>query len=164
MTLASQPVAISDGEQDARQKRVEMIARRMGFVGTVEYQHLRTLSGGAQYGIGTSITADVLSVTARAFERDADPQEFSLEAIIAHECGHQMVIRQSKIRSRLPVKLPLEAEEVLASLIGSLLVTEIKDRDDLIMKAVFDELACGVPETAAIPLAHDLRNVLERLI
>ena len=155
---------ISVAESNRRRKRVETIARRMGFVGTVEYQHVRTLSGGAQFGLGATITADILTVSARAFERDADPLEFSLEAIIAHECGHQAVFRHAKIRSRLPTKLPLESEEVLASLIGSLLVWEIKDRDDLIMKAVFDELECGVPEATAIPLAHNLRNVLERLL
>lgn len=157
-------IPISAAEEKSRQKRVEQIARRMGFVGMVEYQHVRTLSGGAQYGIGVSIEADLLTVSARAFERDANPQEFSLEAIIAHERGHQLVVRSSKIRARLPSPLQLEADEVLASLIGSLLVTAVKDRDDLTMKAVFDELECGVPEVKAIPLADNIRNVLERLL
>ena len=136
----------------------------MGFVGRVEYQHIRTHSGGAYFGLGTTIESDVLMVSDRAFERDADHNDSSLKAIIAHECGHQVLFRNASIQARLPASLPLESEEVLASLIGFLLVTEIKDRDDLIMKAIFDELACGVPEDAAIPLAHDLRKVLERLL
>lgn len=158
------PTSISESKERDRHRQIEKIARCMGFVGRVEYQHIRTHSGGAHYGLGTTIESDLLVVSDRAFERDADPNEFSLEAIIAHECGHQVLFRNASILARLPVSLPLESEEVLASLIGSLLVTEIKDRDDLIMKAIFDELACGVPEEAAIPLAHDLRNVLERLL
>jgi hypothetical protein len=158
------PRPISESEERGRQQKIEAIARRMGFVGRVDYQHVRTHSGGAQFGLGTTIEADQLLVSDRAFDRDSDPNDFSLEAIIAHECGHQVLFRNSSIRARLPASFPLESEEVLASLIGSLLVTEIKDRDDLIMKAMFDELACGVPEEAAIPLAHDLRTVLERLL
>ena len=158
------PSSIALSDDRSRLRRVVRIARGFGFVGHVEYQHVWSHSGGAQFGLGSKISDDILVVSARAFERDANPAEFSLEAILAHECGHQTVLRHPKIRARLPAQLPLESEEVLASLIGSLLVTEIKDRDDLIMKAVFDELACGVPESSAIPLAHDLRNVLERLL
>ncbi len=82
------PSPITLSEERSRLRRVVKIARGFGFVGKVDYQHVRTLSGGAQFGLGTKIEDDMLVVSARAFERDADLAEFSLEAIIAHECGH----------------------------------------------------------------------------
>jgi hypothetical protein len=40
-------------------------------------------------------------VYAEAFERDNDPDDFRLEALIAHECGHQRLHRDPKLRSVL---------------------------------------------------------------
>jgi hypothetical protein len=51
----------------------------------VEYRHVYSQTGGAQYGRGNTPEEDLLTVYAEAFERDADPQDFSLEAMIAHE-------------------------------------------------------------------------------
>jgi hypothetical protein len=50
-------------------------------------------AGGAQFGLGSSPARDLLVVYAEAFLRDADPEDFSLEALLAHECGHQIVYR-----------------------------------------------------------------------
>jgi hypothetical protein len=59
----------------ARRSRAVHIARKMGFIGQIEYHHLYSQTGGAQYGRGTTAQDDVLTVYAEAFERDADPEE-----------------------------------------------------------------------------------------
>ena len=77
------PRPITLAESLARRKRVAQLARDFGFVGLVEYRHVYGRTGGAQYGQGETVAQDVLTVFAEAFERDADPEKFSLEAIIA---------------------------------------------------------------------------------
>ena len=49
-----------------------------------------TAKRAAQYARGSTAHEDLLTVYAEAFERDADPEDFSLEAILAHERGHQL--------------------------------------------------------------------------
>jgi hypothetical protein len=49
------PQPVSAEEERARLACAEAIARRLGFIGTVEYRHVSTTSGGAQYGIGPTI-------------------------------------------------------------------------------------------------------------
>src|SRR5437764_808242 len=98
----------------------------MGFAGRIEYRHESSKAGGAQYGLGVSDEADTLIVYAGAFERDADPDDFSLEAIIAHERGHQLVARHPRLRRNLPATWSDVAEEIVASLLGSLIVTDAK--------------------------------------
>jgi hypothetical protein len=66
------PDPISEPEQQARQARVEAIARRLGFIGRIEYRHVATSSGGAQYGIGPTSEQDVLAYMRR--RSDATPQ------------------------------------------------------------------------------------------
>ncbi|MCI0638122.1 MAG: hypothetical protein L0Y70_03550 [Gemmataceae bacterium] len=58
-------------------------------------------TGGAQYGRGNKPEDDLLTIYAEAFERDADPEEFSLEGMIAHECGHQILARHPRIAKRV---------------------------------------------------------------
>jgi hypothetical protein len=57
----------------------------LGFVGRIEYRHVNSRFGGAQYVPGAAANEDSLILFAEAFDRDADPDDFSLEAIIAHE-------------------------------------------------------------------------------
>jgi hypothetical protein len=45
-------------------------------------------SGGAQYGPGAEAGLDLLTVYAEAFDQNADPDNYSLSAIIAHERGY----------------------------------------------------------------------------
>jgi hypothetical protein len=71
------PKPLSAAELRARQRRVQRIARRMGFVGGVEYRHVHSRSGGAQYCQAATAANDQLIVYAEAFERDADPDDFS---------------------------------------------------------------------------------------
>src|SRR5438270_14051122 len=127
----SRPRPISNSEHVARQRRASDIARGHGFVGHVEYRHVYTQSGGAQYGLAATPEEDLLIVSAEAFERDADPEDFSLEAIIAHERGHQLVARHPRLRRNLPRPWSGVSEEIVASLPGSLLVEAEKDKQDL---------------------------------
>src|SRR5690242_14626070 len=91
------PQPLSPAELRARRGRVTRLARGLGFVGRVEYRHVYSQTGGAQYGRGTTAADDLLTVYAEAFERDADREDFSLEAILAHERGHQLLARHPRI-------------------------------------------------------------------
>ncbi|HEV3120232.1 MAG TPA: hypothetical protein VGY58_24440, partial [Gemmataceae bacterium] len=82
-----EPKPITAAEYRARSRRANRIGRGLGFTGHVEYRHVHSRSGGAQYCIGPSADEDLLVLYAEAFERDADPDDFSLAALVAHECG-----------------------------------------------------------------------------
>ncbi len=72
--------------------------------------------------MGSTIEQDVLVLYPAAWRRDADPDDFSLEAIIAHERGHQLVWRHDRLRRNMPSGMSEVTEEVLASLITHLRV------------------------------------------
>jgi len=91
------PRALRDAERRARVKRIRVLAKKLGFVGVVEYRHVYSQAGGAQYGRGRTAEEDLLIVYAEAFERDANPEDFSLAAILAHERGHQLLARHPRI-------------------------------------------------------------------
>src|SRR5436309_10639312 len=100
-----EPRPLSAGQRRARRRRVARLARAFGFVGRVEYRHVFSQTGGAQYGRGSTAEEDLLTVYAEAFERDADPEDFSLEAILAHERGHQLLVRHPRIAQRVAGRL-----------------------------------------------------------
>jgi hypothetical protein len=86
--MASRPVdPIPPAEARRRRARVLREARRLGFVGRVEYRHVASQTGGAQYGRGVGAGGDVLAVYAEAFDRDADPDDFSLRAVMPTSAG-----------------------------------------------------------------------------
>jgi hypothetical protein len=87
------PAPITPAASRQRRSRALRLARAVGFTGRVEYRHVYSQTGGAQYGRGASAGADLLTVYAEAFDRHADPNDFSLRAMIAHERGHQLVAR-----------------------------------------------------------------------
>src|SRR5438552_15815836 len=93
---------VSAAELLARQRRVSEIGGRFGFVGRFEYRHLRSQTGGAQFGLDNAPAEDVLNVYAEAFERDADPEDFSMEAIIAHESVHQLLATHAHSMRNFP--------------------------------------------------------------
>ena len=159
-----EPKPITRAEQEARGKRFIEIGRTLGFVGSMEYRHVYSRSGGGQYCIGPSHDKDVLLLYAEAFERDADPDDFSLEAIIAHECGHQLIQRHGRLKQYVAKTPSLIAEEILASLIGSLITEDVSDRQLLFAKAVAELLKSGVPAVAGVRLATDLRAHLRRIL
>ncbi len=155
---------ISAADQQARVARVDAIARGMGFVGTVAYRHVATSSGGAQYGMGPTVDQDVLIVYAEAFRRDAVRDDFSLEAIIAHERGHQLIYRHDRLRRNAPREMSSVTEEVLASLLGSLVVSRVRDREDLVAKAIVELLDRGLSLTDASRRIQELLMYLEEIL
>jgi hypothetical protein len=160
----SRPRPISSDERLARKRRVARIARRLGFVGRIEYRHVQSQTGGAQYGMAAVPDEDLLTVYAEAFERDADPEEFSLEAIIAHECGHQLLARHPRLSRNLPGSWSGVSEEIVASLLGSLLVQKKKDQEELLLKALFEAERQGLDGNRTIPLIISMRALLEKIL
>jgi hypothetical protein len=69
-------------------------------------------------------------VYAEAFDRDADPEDFSRRAMIAHERGHQILARDPRPAPRLAGASPA-AEGVLASLLGAMVTGQGPGRDAL---------------------------------
>src|SRR5205085_483580 len=106
------PTPISESQRQVRERRVAQIASRFGFLGSVEYRHVYSRSGGAQFGLGTTAKNDLLIVFAEAFERDADPDDFSLEAILAHERGHQVLARHERLIRNLPRRWSGVSQEI----------------------------------------------------
>ena len=157
------PAPISSAEQDARNRRIRRIARRFGFVGRIEYRHVTSGSGGAQFGLGSEPKQDLLAVYAEAFVRDVNPDDFSLEAIIAHERGHQIVFRNKQLREFLVGKVAPATEEILASLVASWLVQGERDRQDLVMKSLEEAVKCGLTLPEAMDLIKELRSLLEQV-
>jgi hypothetical protein len=160
----SRPKPISAAELAARRSRTTRIARRFGFVGRVEYRHVYSQSGGAQFGLAAAPDDDLLIVYAEAFERDANPDDYSLEAMIAHECGHQLLARHKRLLRNLPPEWSEVTEEIAASIIGSLLVESEKDQMDLFCKAIFDTDKQGMEVEHATALLTELRQLLEKVL
>ncbi len=158
------PQPISAAEHDARLARVVGIAHRLAFVGKVEYRHVSTTSGGAQYGLGPTIEEDLLVVYPEGFRRDAAGDDFSLAAIIAHECGHQILSRHERLRRNTPKPMSAVTEEVLASLVGSTIVGDANDSEALVAKAVAELLDRGMPPTDASQRVRTLLDILEKIL
>ena len=157
------PEPIAADESRRRASRARRLARSLGFVGRVEYRHVTSQSGGAQYARSGRAEADLLTVYAEAFVRDADPDDFSLRAIIAHERGHQVLGRNPKLTARM-VNISLEAEEVLASVVGAALLPEGEDRDSLLAKAMSEVLSGGVAADTALRMVEELFQMLGELL
>ena len=83
------------------------------------------------------------TIYAEAFDKDANPGEFSLEAMIAHERGHRMTARHDRLKRIRPIPWNDIAEEILASLVGSLLVDSKEDEEMLVLKAMFESVNLG---------------------
>ncbi|HWE36985.1 MAG TPA: hypothetical protein VG406_10500 [Isosphaeraceae bacterium] len=153
------PKPLSVAELRRRRARARRLAGDVGFVGRVEYRHIASQSGGAQYGRGVGDKGDILMVYAEAFDRDADPEDFSLRAIIAHERGHQLLARHPRLSAHL-AGVSLAAEEVLASLLGAMALGAGPDRDALVAKATAEVLAGGAAPEAAVRLVAELWDEL----
>jgi len=133
------PDPISLAETQRRLADVTRLARSVGFVGRIEYRHAYSRTGGAQYGRGADADSDLLLAFAEAFERDADPEDFSLLALVAHERGHQLLAWHPRLSGMLAGVAPA-AEEALASLLGALVLGPGSDRDALVAKATAEVL------------------------
>lgn len=162
MEEQSQP--ISRAEYAARLARVQTIARAIGFVGTVEYRHASSRSGGAQYAMAPTIEQDLLLVDAEAFRRDSAGDDFSLEAMIAHERGHQLVCRHERLRRNTPQGMSAVTEEVLASLVGALIAHDPRDGEKLILKALADLVEHGMGLAEASQRIEKVLSHLETIL
>lgn len=164
MDALGQPEPISAAEQRRRSQRISGVASDLGFVGNVEYRHLYSQSGGAQYCLGLSMQDDIIVVYAEAFERDANPEDFDLEALIAHECGHQRLLRDKNLRKVLE-KFPGEKlEEILASVVGSILLGETPAATTLVWKATAELSNMGMGEQNTIQFIERLRLLLRNFL
>ena len=105
----------------------------------------------------------MLTVYAEAFERDADPEDFSLEAMIAHECGHQILARHPRIAKRV-AGISEASEEILASLLGAMICNADADRVALFAKAAAELLDRGQSAESANRQLQDLWDLLEALL
>lgn len=56
------PGPLTPAQRRARRQRAARVARRLGFVGTIEYRHVYSQTGGAQYGRGNTAQEDLLTV------------------------------------------------------------------------------------------------------
>lgn len=159
-----EPTELDENQIARRQRQVSRLASSFGFIGQVEYRHAYSQSGGAQFCFGRGAASDMLLVYAEAFERDLDPDDFSLVAIIAHECGHQRLLRDSNL-AVIGRKLTGQVfEEVLASLIGSLLVADSRDAEDLVGKATVDLATVGISAASVVRTIEQLRGILKELV
>jgi hypothetical protein len=158
------PQPISAAEFGNRLERAEAIARRLGFVGTVEYRHAFSRTGGAQYGRAATAEKDVVVVDAEAFRRDAAGDDFTLEAIIAHERGHQLLCRHERLSRNVPTELSRGTEEVLASLIGAHIVEHSRDSQMLILKALAELVERGMQVTEASRRVEEVMTYLEAIL
>ena len=140
------------------------LARKLGFVGRIEYRHVYSQTGGAQYGRGGSDAGDLLTVYAEAFERDANPEDFSLAAIRAHERGHQLLARHPRIAKRVSGSISAGSEEILASLLGAMISSDESDRDALVAKATVELVDRGVSPDVATRGLQELWDLLEALL
>ena len=143
---------------------MQRIAGRLGFQGQVEYRHVYSQSGGAQYCLASTPGRDLPVVYAEAFDRDANPEDFSLEAILAHERGHQLLARHARLAKQVAGKLSPISEEILASVLGALLCSPGLDRDALLAKATVELVNCGEPPGPAARRIQQLSDLLEALL
>jgi hypothetical protein len=72
--------------------------------------------------------------------------------------------RNERLKRNLPSQWSSNCEEIVASLLGSLLVADKKDQEDLVMKAVFDAESSGLAAKETAPLILELRELLERFL
>jgi hypothetical protein len=158
------PRSISVSEQQRRIRRVTSLCAELGFVGNIEYRHVYSQSGGAQYCIGPTADDDIMVLYAEAFERDANPEDYDLEALIAHECGHQRLHRDANLRSVLD-KFPGDHfEEILASLVGSILLGGSGTAQTLVLKATAELTDLGVSPDHARGFLERLERLLRQLL
>lgn len=158
------PPPLNSVDESQRLRRITQVARSFGFIGSIEYCHVYSQTGGAQYGRGSSSIRDLLIVYAEAFERDKDPEDFSLEAILAHERGHQLLARHPRIVKYIAKPLSLASEEILASLLGAMISKEQTDRDALLAKATVELVEHGEDLPHAVERLQELWDLMESLL
>lgn len=155
---------ISKAEHEARLERAVTVACQLGFVGEVQYRHAYSASGGAMYCLAPTIEQDLLIIYAEAFLRDAAGDDFSLKAIIAHERGHQLLYRHEPLVRTKPREMSDVTEEVLASLIGALIVQDSRDGETLVFKALGELVEHGMALAEASRRVEENLRLLETVL
>jgi hypothetical protein len=155
---------ISAADFDARLGRVVAIARELGFVGEVEYRHAISTSGGASFCLAPAIEEDHLIVYAEAFSRDAAGDDYTIEAIIAHERGHQLLHRDERLLRVRPKEMSETTEEILASLIGALIVRDARHSKSLEQMALFHLVKRGIDLSEASRVVETNLELLRRAL
>ena len=95
---------------------------------------------------------------------DADPAEYSLRAILAHERGHQILARHARISRMVAGRVGDVGEEILASLLGSMVCANETDRDCLVLKAAAELVGRDVNPDDAYEQLQKLHNIFEALL
>lgn len=162
--MTGEPRPLSDGERVRRLERIVDLSAQLGFVGSVEYRHVYSQSGGAQYCIGPTANDDIMIIYAEAFERDADPEDFPLESVVAHECGHQRLNRDPKFQEVMRKFGGEEFEEILSSLVGCVLLGDGVPARLLLWRAIAELGDRRISTEEAIKLAERLMLVMEKLL
>ena len=162
--MSDQPKPISALERGKRFRRISAIGRDLGFVGEIEYRHVFSRSGGAQYGIGPTAEDDIMILYAEGFERAANPEDFPLEAMVAHECGHQRLHRDPRLREVMAQFPGEDFEEILASLVGCVLLGDGVPARLLLCRAVAELGDRRISGKEAFSMAERLIRVLEQLL
>ncbi len=121
-------------------------------------------AGGADTDCARIAEEDLLIVYAEAFGKDANPEDFSLTAILAHERGHQILARHPQIAKRVAGRISDASEEILASLLGAMICEDEKDRDDLIAKAAVELIEHGESPQIAYQRLQELKYLFEALL
>jgi len=92
------------------------------------------------------------------------PEDFSLQAMIAHECGHQILARHPRLVKRV-AGVSEATEEILASLVGAMICDDEADRFALFAKATAELLDRGGQSAeAATRHLRELWDLLEALL
>src|SRR6266404_5194724 len=100
----------------------------------------------------------------RKVKRGDKVYDFRLEALIAHECGHQRLHRNPKLRPVLARFPGEEFEEILASLVGSILLGESESSQTLVWKAAAELTDLGATVAYAERLVERLIDILRKLL
>ena len=162
--MASSPPPLTPWEQRKRRRYPKRRARKLGFVGRVEYRHAYSNTGGASFRQGVEEPGYLLTVYAEAFEHDANPEAFSLRAIIAHERGHQILMRHPRIAPRVAGRISRVSEEILASIVGAMICGPGLDHSALVGKALVELLSRGLSREEAVRQFDSLWALFEVLL
>ena len=74
------------------------------------------------------------------------------------------MVREERLSRTVPLDWSSAAEEIVASLIGSIVVRDEADQQNLLMKAGFDAVNTGFEADEVVVFLTELRAMLEELL
>jgi hypothetical protein len=78
--------------------------------------------------------------------------------------GHQVVCRNRRLQHLLAGSNAPVAEEILATLIGSVFADRPSDRESLVLKGLAEAVECGLSLAEATELVVELRKLIEEIV